>query len=513
MKKIFNKVKIFILAIISFCTLISMVNATNEYKIEIAGSSSTHKYGAWQIFKGSVGPDGSLSNIEWGSGIDNTSTLINDLKQDSILNTYFTDVTDAYDVAKALSEIGSGDDSKEAKQFAEIVSKYLKSNTSNESTFSNNKHTISNLDAGYYFIKDVSQEGIGEASTRYILKVTNDTSINVKADAPTASKQVSNKGANNYHDAISAEIGSIVTFKITGTLPSTYADYKTYYYHFIDTLPKGLKYQESTLKVTIGGQDATSYFTINNGNTLDITINDLVSLNASLSINDKTEIVVTYDARVEKDAVIGSQGNTNIVQLEYSSNPNNAGSSEHQKTVQDTATVYAYQLEIIKVNSKNNNPLSGVKFKLYKYIGEEKKYAQISNGIISWGDIDTATELITEDGKITINGLMADTYYLTETYSLPGYDSIDDVKVVIEEKLSEDNVLVQELKQLTISVDNGEKTNGDTTSGKVSLTIQNVPGILLPSTGGIGVIIIYAIGICLLILSIALLLRKKYEQK
>ena len=192
MQKLFNKAKLFIIVIISFCTLIAMVNAVSEYKIEIAGSSSAHRYGAWQIFKGNVGPDGSLSNIEWGSGIENQQQLIDDLKQDDLLSTYFADVTNAHDVARTLSEIDSGGDSKEARQFAEIVSKHLKEAEVSESTFDVNKHTISNLDAGYYFIKDVSSIVVGEAATRYILKVTNDTSINVKADAPTIDKQVSN---------------------------------------------------------------------------------------------------------------------------------------------------------------------------------------------------------------------------------------------------------------------------------------------------------------------------------
>ena len=62
-----------------------------------------------------------------------------------------------------------------------------------------------------------------------------------------------------------------------------------------------------------------------------------------------------------------------------------------------------------------------------------------------------------------------------------------------------------------LAVNDGETANGDTASGKVSITIKNVPGLLLPSTGGIGVIVFYAVGICLLFISIALIIRKRHE--
>ena len=304
--------------------------------------------------------------------------------------------------------------------------------------------------------------------------------------------------------------GALVTFKLTGTLPDTYADYKTYYYHFIDNLPSGLDYIKGSLKVTIDGVDATDMFTITNDDTLDIAIDDLATLNASFHITEETKIVVTYDVTV-LNPTLGLIGNTNTAMLEYSSNPNADHASDRQKTVQAEATIYTYQLEINKINSKNNETLSGVKFRLYKYENGVKKYAKVENGFISaWvleDDIASATELET----ITIAGLASGTYYLNESYTLPGYNSISDLKLVIEDTLSADGSLTSELKDLTVALDGGEKVKGDLTSGKVSITVKNVPGILLPSTGGIGVIVIYALGISLVVLSITLIIRRKHE--
>ncbi len=513
MKKIINRATLFIVTIISLCIIVPFSRALSDYKIEITGSSSVHTYGAWQIFKGNV-HDGVLSDIDWGTGIEDPSAFLTALKQDSLLKNHFIEASDAYDVVLTLSEIVTSDDADEIKQFAEVVNKYLQADKVVNSSFSENKHTISGLDAGYYFIKDVNSIDVGSAATRYILKVTNDTAIKVKADAPTLTKQVSHHGLEDFHDTISAESGALVTFKLTGTLPDTYADYKTYYYHFIDNLPSGLDYIKGSLKVTIDGVDATDMFTTTNDDTLDIAINDLATLNASFHITEETKIVVTYDAMV-LNPTLGLIGNMNTAMLEYSSNPNADHTSDRQKTVQAEATIYTYQLEINKINSKNNDALSGVKFRLYKYENGVKKYAKVENGFISaWvleDDIASATELETKDGKITIAGLASGTYYLNESYTLPGYNSISDLKLVIEDTLSVDGSLTSELKDLTVALDGGEKVKGDLTSGKVSITVKNVPGILLPSTGGIGVIVIYALGISLVVLSITLIIKRKHE--
>lgn len=64
------------------------------------------------------------------------------------------------------------------------------------------------------------------------------------------------------------DIGDIVPFELTGTLPSNYADYKTYKYVFHDTLSEGLTYKEDAKVYVKNGDseiDVTSSFTVNFG--------------------------------------------------------------------------------------------------------------------------------------------------------------------------------------------------------------------------------------------------------
>ena len=48
------------------------------YTVTINGNTAdkgTHTYGAYQIFTGDLAEDGTLSNIQWGSGITDTCLL------------------------------------------------------------------------------------------------------------------------------------------------------------------------------------------------------------------------------------------------------------------------------------------------------------------------------------------------------------------------------------------------------------------------------------------------------
>ena len=109
------------------------------------------------------------------------------------------------------------------------------------------------------------------------------------------------------------------------------------------------------------------------------------------------------------------------------------------------------------------------------------------NGTITW----PANTVLTTDanGKIEIDGLDADTYYLREIEAPAGYNMLGEdkeVKVVgatvVEEKLSYTTVVAK---------------------------INNQSGTELPSTGGIGTTIFYILGGVLVVGAIILLVTRK----
>ena len=552
----------------------------NKFSITIKNSNSTHKFKAYQIFKGRVDKEQHrLSDIAWGKDIDakdqnvepktgDKESLIEVLKKDEVLKNTFSSVSNARSVAKALD--GITDNSKEAIRFAEIVNDYLKSDGGTDLKFdeSSKTHKADDLEGGYYLIKDTADISPNNATTRYILELSQDQDVNVKSGTTSVEKLVRRANTTDeFKKAVSAEMGGEVEFQLTGTLPDNYSDYSKYYYSFIDTLPKGLDYVKDSAKIFVVNKKESSEekieiqskdFKVEGKNENDkkeviFKIEDLkkLELNSLESeqsdqepkITKDSKIVLTFKAKLNKDAVIGSAGNINKVQLEYSSNPNKGHEEEKTKTTEDEAAVYTYELEIEKEDKdESGKKLKGVGFKLYKKVkqdeddSEKKLYAKSDgSNITEWTENrEEATTFTTDDnGQTNIKGLSSGVYYLTETKFLPRYDSIGDIEITIKEVFGDDKDVdppagtVQEkekLRSLTFSIEevksdeNSESAKdmvkakenvGNVETGKFSITIYNKKGSLLPKTGGIGTIIFYVLGIGLIILAVYLIYSKK----
>ena len=108
-------------------------------------------------------------------------------------------------------------------------------------------------------------------------------------------------------------------------------------------------------------------------------------------------------------------------------------------------------------------------------------------------ETNTITEVITPDnGRFTIQGLGAGTYYLTETKQPAGYNKLKDpVTVVID---NDGNVTVD-----------GEKVD----PVKDPVKVENKTGTVLPSTGGAGTTMIYLVGAVLVLGSGVVLATKR----
>ena len=113
-------------------------------------------------------------------------------------------------------------------------------------------------------------------------------------------------------------------------------------------------------------------------------------------------------------------------------------------------------------------------------------------------------------GLLTVQGLDADTYTLTETEAPVGYNKLlEDVTIVLDSNTDTeqgDDNLSQTGATLTITQNDSDPID--------QVEILNNNGTMLPSTGGIGTTILYVIGGILVIGGAAAIIikRKKDSQ-
>ncbi len=328
-----------------------------------------HTYEAYQIFSGVYSKDNTkeiLSSIEWGSGInlETISNIYKDLfgiglkKSNPAHNTdetapEFIALSTAQEVADALSTYSF--DNATVIAFANIVAGYL-SDTKTTSSISNGSPIITGLADGYYLIQDVAggngspvapSEVSGTtvkydnsgAKTRYILKVKGDEAVTLtaKSSAPSVMKKVQEESlmddtttetaefagisayalGDGYNDIADYDIGDNVPFKLYGSLPSTYSDYKQYYYEFEDTLgsqfgtPTDIKVYVDGKEVKYDTKNATnSYSSAFSSGKLTVTFNDLKALPYLDAVSDEPTISPTHTltAAEEEEMVEDSTG-------------------------------------------------------------------------------------------------------------------------------------------------------------------------------------------------------------
>ena len=512
-------------------------------------ASVEHTYEIYQIFIGDY-HEGVLSNIKWGG---NSQHRTGEPVEDDVLN-------ELEGVKNATSD---------TEKLA-IINKYANLDSTPMQTGTATKYE--GLTPGYYLVKDKdnSLTGTNESYTLYVVQVVNNIlEFTPKGDVPETDKKIVE--GNDKVSTNEASIGDEVNYEITGTMPSNIADYKAYYYMFTDTLSKGLTYKENSIKVTVNGVDVTSYFykgvgTYNEttGTTIRVGIIDLKALSlltdpAVGAITKDTEVVLTYTATLNENAVIAGAGNPNDVKLSYSNDPNNSGDGsttppenpdepkpEHPtgETPEIEVVTYTTELTIVKTD-EDNKFLPGVEFTLtgngvnIVLVTEEKftvatdgEYWKLKDGtftktaptvaedetdntadyedintkytkttsVVAKGNGETKTDVVgtvQADGTVTFKGLGAGEYTITETETLPGYNTIEPIKFTLTfdattKKFASNNT------DVTVEADN-----------TLGASIVNKKGSLLPSTGGIGTTIFYIIGGILVVGAAILLVTKK----
>lgn len=520
--------------------------AATSYTLTITDARTGHEYNAYQVFDGDVSAAEaakSMTNVKWGNGV-NGENLLTALKADAKIGSTFAACSSAQDVYNALAE-----HTELVDAFAKVVSANLNETNAASSTTATGGYEFTNLDGGYYFVKDKTVPE-ADAYSKYMLKVVKNTTVSVKADQPKVEKKVyeedytGDEYGTGYNDVADHFIGESVPFKLIGTLPSAeqFAAYDSYYYEFNDTLDAGFKAPAAgDFTVKIGDIVVTEDFDIVIGDVLDANGKTATSIRIKAKGNDIKQIMtdkgidfstatpkvtVDYKAVLDDDAVIGLNGNENKVDLKFSNNPNATGDGTNNtgKTPEDKVIVFTYEFDTLKVDSADNNKkLQGAEFTLQDKA--TKKFAKVVNGIFQgWVDAAEASTLTTdENGLIAIKGMEGGTYIVKETKAPTDYNLPSEP---FEIKLKATKIMSQEwnstadkaLGEFSATIANPLPNTSDTATdnAKVSvdgytatLTVKNTKGAELPETGGIGTKLFYVGGGALVLASAVILISKK----
>ena len=329
--------------------------------------------------------------------------------------------------------------------------------------------TFSDLGLGYYLVDSSLGALCG-------LNTTNpDATIKEKNEKPEIKKEVQTS-AGDWSSENNAKIGDTVEYKVEIKVADGAQKYTV-----TDTMSKGLTFNNSSLKVTANDAVTTDY-------TLTPTTNGFTLVLPETYVSTLTKgttIIVTYNATLNKDAVIDGDGNANEVKLSY---------GNHQNTVPSKVTTKSYQFDLVKVDGTTNKLLDGAEFELAD--GETKlSFVKDTAGnyrVAAAGEDGATTTITVKNGKVNIYGLAGKTYTLTETKAPDGYN-----KLVTSE---------------TVNLADGSKTHA-TIVGSVykdgGVVVENHAGTVLPSTGGMGTTLFYVIGGGLMVAAIVLLVTKK----
>ena len=352
--------------------------------------------------------------------------------------------------------------------------------------------TFENLPLGYYLV-DSSTGALCSLNT-----TDTDVTIEEKNAAPTVEKKVqedSKIGATDeYGESNTADIGQTVNFKTTITAQ---AGAQNYVLH--DKMDKGLTFSGS-VSVTKGNQTFTTPTDYNLVVSTPTAIEDGCTFEIVFTsdfcnkLKAGDEIVVTYSATLNEEAVIAGDGNKNETWLKY---------GDSSVTTHKTTTTKTYEIPVFKYTKKtaeNKTGLLNAEFTLSKNTDGTNpiKLVDITNGaaegkyrVAKTGEATTTDKVITPaTGKFTIQGLDADIYYLTETKQPDGYNKLSKaVKIVIDEK--------------------GNITVDDKTPSTELVEVENKSGSILPSTGGMGTTLFYIFGAILVVGSGVVLITKK----
>lgn len=348
-------------------------------------------------------------------------------------------------------------------------------------------------DLGYYLILNDGANAVPNLTT-----VDDQIIIRDKSTTPTIEKTV---------DDNSVELGQTVTYTIKGQVPDT-TDYTRYLYTVTDTMSQGLTFDEATanMKVVIVNESEENLVVVGtpesgeeqyDGSALPTLVyenNGFVLEFDMTRFQDYVggEIVITYHAIVNDQAVAKVTSNKAI--LKYSNDPSDA--TKQDQTPSTEVAVYTSKIVVDKYkDGEKGTKLSNARFVLYRKNddGTYQFYKYDSeNDVVSWTapqdnkdtvpiGQDAATVVTTDnEGSAEFTGLEDGSYYLLETAAPQNYNKLTEPVIIVVEHM------IDRATQKEVGV-------------HVISEVPNKNGALLPNTGGIGTVLLTALGVLVIL--------------
>lgn len=353
--------------------------------------------------------------------------------------------------------------------FANELAQALASDPSLEPRVVLNEQAFEGDEGFWLFVStDETTEAHDEAGTApiWIALGGSTKEINEKSAAPSVDKEVQEDSSGAWGKVADANTDQELSYRLTGTLPKNFGAFDHYHYRFTDTLEDGLTIPTpegdiaKAIKVQIAGQDVSidgknitaSY----KDNVLTI---DFVNLKdvcwKKYAIDKDTVITVDYQAHMNGNRVIGSKGNLNSVYLTYTDDPVSTGDG---RTDDVPVRVFAYKLELLKVDEQTNEPLAGAGFTI-KVAKESSDVASRGRYVQEDGSLgSSAHEFVTgSDGTFSVLGLDEGTYVISESNAPKGYEAMDaDIVLTVTSALDGNGIA---LTSLSASLTGGDKAD------------------------------------------------------
>ena len=509
-------------------------SAPTTYKLTINNVIKGHTLKMYQVLTGdlSTNEEGKkvLSNAKWGNGVKS-----------------ITDI----DKIKEGDKVSDADMSKlSATNFDPSTSITVYSDDTDSHVYSsNNKKAVKivgdetsvvfeNVKAGYYVVTDSapndSESNVKQTTTKSIVQIVGDTAVAEKAGTIQSEKKVEDVndstgatttgqestnllGKGELGDSADYDIGDSINYTIEAKLPENYAAYDTFPLTFVDTMSKGLTYNNDAklhfgkkdtdgIKVSdltadqyiVGSTENVKYDSNDketNAKKYSWAITNLKSLATAKgkTLNAGDVVYITYSATLNEYAVIGSKGNPNKMHIEFDSNPYNK-TPDTKETPDDTNIVFTYEAVFNKVD-QNKEPLTGADFTLYKLVkGTWTDVTKLGkdehNTPKKIKEAYTKNNKTAENATFTFKGIDDGSYKLVESTTPNGYNTMEDKYFTI----TASHEIIADKPTLTELTATGEGLHLTETNGVLTTEIVNKSGSTLPSTGGMGTTLLYVAG-------------------
>lgn len=397
------------------------------------------------------------------------------------------------------------------------LEKYVKTNLIAADYSSIQAGTPVTLSIGYYLILETTgtagykqtkpmlvavpqQTGKDPADLLYDVKVT------LKDQPITTNKKIV-KNENTKVDSAANQVGTEIIFEIEQDVPRYDSTHKNITFQVKDEMGKGLDFLE-IISVTAGKPLLETDYQFQKSSKTDGT-GTLLEFDFGGAyynhVKNEGKVKIRYKAKLNQNAILGVDGNLNKAYAVFGD-----GTLSDTEGTPDSTVTYAGLLELKKQGKTKEGTmvaLKGAEFKVYTdsactIPASLITYLTDAQGLITGERNPVLSEVAVTDqnGIARFGGLGAGTYYIRETRAPEGYMRLKDA-ITVEVEITPPAGAGTPRFSYRVTGNGVEGNAVVDAEGKVIIPITNTRGVLLPTTGGMGVVPFMMTGVLLLTLA------------